>query len=67
MSIAASPIAATPIAVSEETAELVRVSAASTAGGISYTVNRVELGGDLLWDDGSEIVWDDETNIGGEV
>jgi hypothetical protein len=61
------PIAATPIASADETVELVRVSADRGGGGISYTVNRVELGADLLWDDGSEIVWDDDTNIGGEA
>lgn len=61
------PIASTPIAAVDETAELVRVSADNNAGGVSYTVNRVGLGMDLIWDDGSEMIWDDETNIGWEA
>jgi hypothetical protein len=59
------PIAAVPIAATDETTELVRVSADRGGGGISYTVNRVELGADLLWEDGSLMTWEDDSNIGG--
>jgi hypothetical protein len=60
------PIASVPIAATDETAELVRVSTAATSGGLSYAVAAVELGANLLWDTDDFIVWDDETYIGGE-
>jgi hypothetical protein len=59
------PIASVPIAATDETVELVRVSADRGGGGISYTVNRVELGSVLMWEDGSVMTWEDDTDIGG--
>ena len=55
-------IAAIVTGMAYEVQVLDRISTTAQGGGISQAAGRTDLGGDLLWDDGSFIVWDDSTN-----
>lgn len=67
--IAGHPIAGAPLSGSGETTVIYApVSRIMAGGGInSRPAELVELGVDLLWDNGDLIVWDNDENIGWEA